>query len=589
MPDVIVQRCTLRMVRAGGWSWGRSPDELVESALEALPELIEAACAGLEDHDDLEIATPARVTARVSLPELERRGPDALRAALSEALGGAARAGQRAGAGSDRPGGAGARNGEPARSADDGSAPVAQLPAPRDLLLRWLRDGVLDELLELLSPETLEAWHRDALGGGAARDDGAAAGVDPGTRRMVESLLEALPPTETRGELLRARIALAVAAAAPASDWPAAVALADAARPAPPSEAMAPGLPTGRAGAPVAEPPREPAHADEGAPRPSPPARPDRMSPARSPARPGETASASVEARALPFLVAAALGRIGYFDTLAASLAAAGLGARSRAFAAALAYKVADPPERGWRRGPEAQRAALAFAGAVVPADELTELAREAPRFASALDATIAVAVMSGRGREALVLHRDEAGALVLVDPAGGFPIAIGDGPEALARVLRSGNRPAVHVTTRARSAGVVETLRQARVPVDARRRAGRAPADLDRLDAALAALAERRAIPLAGDAGMEHTLTLAAGLGLAVLAWSLWADAGRTDPLLALERLGDLDARVVHGQDGVRVTLPLGRRHRDLREAGMLAALPALPWLGGKTVELRP
>ena len=588
MPDVIVQRCTLRMVRAGGWSWGRAPDELVEAALEALPELIEAACAGLEDHDDLEIAAPARITARVSMGELERRGPEALRAALTEGLSAAARAGRREGAGSDRPDGVGARNGQPTRREDHGPVPVARLPEARDLLLRWLRDGVLDELLELLSPETLEAWHRVALGGSAPRGADTAAGVDPGTRRMVGSLLEALPPASTREELLRARIALAAAAAAPASDWPAAVALADAARPAPGGEAASRVVSGGRAGAPAVKPAREPVRTEDGTQPPSPAGGREDASLPRSPANAAEGAPASVEARALPFLVAAALGRIGYFDTLAASLAAAGLGARSRAFAAALAYKVADPPERGWRRGADAERAAAAFAGAEVPADELTELARAAPRFASALDATVAVAVMSGRGREALVLHRDPAGALVLIDPAGGFPIAIGDGPEALARVLRAGGRPAVHVTTRAGSARVVETLRKARLPVDARRRAGRSPADLDRLDAVLSALAERSAIPLAGDAELEHTLTLGAGLGLAMLAWSLWGDAGRTDALLALERLGDLDARVVHEPDRIRVTLPLGRRHRDLREAGMLSPL-RVPWLGGRTVELGP
>jgi hypothetical protein len=64
-----------------------------------------------------------------------------------------------------------------------------------------------------------------------------------------------------------------------------------------------------------------------------------------------------------------------------------------------------------------------------------------------------------------------------------------------------------------------------------------------------------------------------------------LWRTRERTDPLLALERFGDLDAVVRFDEDRVRVRLPLGKRFRDLKETGLLEDIPAVSWLGFRRV----
>jgi hypothetical protein len=116
---------------------------------------------------------------------------------------------------------------------------------------------------------------------------------------------------------------------------------------------------------------------------------------------------------------------------------------------------------------------------------------------------------------------------------------------------------------------------------------ARRAPDPLDRVDQTLAALEERRAVPLADDPALERSLGLAAALGLGSLAWELWSADLPTDPLLTLERFGDLEASVRFEPDRVHVKLPLGRRHRDLLEHGMLGDVHGVPWLDGRRVEL--
>ena len=83
-----------------------------------------------------------------------------------------------------------------------------------------------------------------------------------------------------------------------------------------------------------------------------------------------------------------------------------------------------------------------------------------------------------------------------------------------------------------------------------------------------------------------ERTLTLAASVAAGMVAWDLWRDRERTTPLLALQRFGDLDARVRFDDEAVRVRLPLGRRHQELSRGGLLAPVRDLPWLEGRRVE---
>jgi hypothetical protein len=68
-------------------------------------------------------------------------------------------------------------------------------------------------------------------------------------------------------------------------------------------------------------------------------------------------------------------------------------------------------------------------------------------------------------------------------------------------------------------------------------------------------------------------------------LSWNLWNDTGDTDPLLAIERFGDLEARVRFSPGEVVVKLPLGKRSMDLSRHGLLDDVPGVPWFGGRVV----
>jgi hypothetical protein len=100
------------------------------------------------------------------------------------------------------------------------------------------------------------------------------------------------------------------------------------------------------------------------------------------------------------------------------------------------------------------------------------------------------------------------------------------------------------------------------------------------------AIIGERRAVPLADSPALNRSLALAAGLGLGMIAWTLWRTQ-TPDPLLALERFADLSARVRIDDRRVRVLLPLGQRHAELLDHGLLADVHDVPWLGGRVVEL--
>lgn len=557
MSDVLVRHCRLRIVRTGGWGWGPDPDSLLASALATLPEIVAERVEAIGERHALdgEVAEPVRVTVRVTLDAIRARDRavlgeavdaplEAVFAALSTHADGAV-AGEVV---------AGERNG--ARSPPDERAPVgrarravARLPAEQ--LAAWWREGVLEEVLRGWPAAVLEAWHV-AVGG---------------TR-----LVEAATPPELRAALLSAA---ARDAAHPSAAHPIAVVAADdASLPAPVSTATHPA------------------------------SRPAANGTRRRPAM--------VEARALPFLMLVPLARLGYLDALGPALGAARLAGREGAFASALARKALDPPEKGWRRGALDAATAAAVAGAeTVDEEGIAALARAAGRFAPVVDGVVERAVLAGHDAAAhLVLHR--SGDLVLLDPDGGFPAAVGE-DAAIAAAARA-SCSALRVTVSASTPSVLAALDGAGVAFvtaappgrhEPWRRAGPGrwtnaepglarlcpPADETELDELLTALEARPGCapgtPVAARDGnaLERSLTLAAGVALGMIAWDLWRECGGTDATLALRRLGDLDARVRAEPGCVRVTIPLGRRHRDLTDAGLLQPV-GLPWLDS-TLEL--
>src|SRR5437868_698106 len=71
MANITIHRCKLHIVRRGGWSWGPEPRKLLQSAVNALPELIARELAGLwPDDAEVEIAAPIRIRVPLSMSEL---------------------------------------------------------------------------------------------------------------------------------------------------------------------------------------------------------------------------------------------------------------------------------------------------------------------------------------------------------------------------------------------------------------------------------------------------------------------------------------------------------------------------------------
>jgi len=360
---------------------------------------------------------------------------------------------------------------------------------------------------------------------------------------------------------------------------------------------------------------------------------PDDAEPAPSATPVGRApATGAVEvASVLPFLLVGPLARLGVLDALLPALAGAspdGLLATSQLVAAALGYTVLGPLGRGWRRSPADRVTAAAFAGlAEVPDDALHDVLRGTAAAAPVLDAVVALTLCRGHspGRPLILAGAGEpAGSgLVLADAEGLFPIAWTDSAAALLPHWSACGRPLVLLAGAATALGPV--------PADAlrhltgagvglvtdlpplrgerfRRLPGRRiwtstvdtpdaelvpavanlPDQAGRLDELFGALAvDRRATRLPPGAAWLRTLTLTAALALGTISWQLWRDREPADPLLALERLADLSGLVRYGADEVAVRIPLGRRHSDLRQHGLLATVRDVPWLGGRALTI--
>jgi hypothetical protein len=324
---------------------------------------------------------------------------------------------------------------------------------------------------------------------------------------------------------------------------------------------------------------------------------------------------------AVPFLLLGVLSQIGYFEAVGATLEALRENELWPAFAAALAFKVLEPPQRGWRRTPDSLACASAFAGIEgdIAEPALLECARRLSGSLSPADAVLAASLINGHDpARPLLLARASAG-LLLLDTDGLFPIAWSaqlDGllpalrqlPDCTVLTPRAAAHPdllaAIHAATFrfVTDAPPVrgESWRRLNVP-------GRPPfwtndgnadpAALVRGAAGLSDLAGeaedlwrelelRSALPLAADSELERSLSLAAASALGTIAWTLWHAREPVNPLLALRRFATLDARVRFDAETVRVRLPLGARQRDLDASGLLKPVKNVPWYGGRVVE---
>jgi hypothetical protein len=583
--DIEVRSCTVRVVRRDGWSWGASPRRLLDEVLAAVPVLIaDALAAAVPDGAEGEVPEPVQVTVpvrRADLLALARARPAAswpdpaapelqtvLAAALRRALTGNGKMAPAPEAVASQLGIAAAVPAEPDTPG----------PALLRLLLNWHYDGHLGDLLERLPEPVMDAWHEAMVAGWRA------ASSTPADAQQIRSALDASAGAGRPAEpdpygWLQLRLVAMTAIAGQTGTMPGhpeVLAALDARfgpRPA------VSGRPVQDVDA-EAKPPGHAHPASGGVIAGGPAGSSGRVVPDRP--MPGPSRATVVRVgSALPFLVLAQLSRIGWVDVLAAAAGAAGLTAHWPQLAAALAFTVLDEPEDGRRRSPKDLATAAVFARAATPFVE-RPLPDAAQLLAAPLDAVLGRCLADGhRAGDPLLLMRASADdGLVLLDAAGLFPMAWADDAAGLAGWLRicPGSR-----LVAGPGAGPIPE------PWDETAAASE-PDDLELLQRAelvVTRLHARRARLSARPPTLERSLILAAGAALASIAWSLWGSDEPTDPLLALERLGSLDAVVHDDTEVVRVVLPLGGRYFALHDHGLLGEIPALPWLGGQAVEI--
>jgi hypothetical protein len=543
IPDVEIERCTLT-VRHPGWSRGPDPRQVLDRVLPGLERAIVAALAGA----GLEPGASGELAGRIALRITADGSPDpdgvaALARALRERL---VPAGTPEPAGpSDGPAAGGGSSGATEAAAWSGvSLPRPTLPeahraaaaALARTLGRWSRSE---------RPAALAAWPAPVAAAWVATLEAAAPHLRPGdcaavqapaVVRIAEVLLadaEGVPPA------VRELILLGAVIAAGGDLPPDRVTLAAV------RAAAVTGSGLDDADAPARD---RPSAAQPDVPQ---PATPDRT------AVPGPVTPAVVPV--LPFLVVVQLYRIGYLDGLVAAAAAADppCGTDLAAALAAALTATCLPPPGGGTRTPAEAAAVLAVAGLPV---ELLDTATSRLHRAIPAQSTVADAVLAP-------LRFSLAGCYA-GGPAPGEPLALTASPAGWVLGERVGAMPIAWAGSRT---GLEPTLDQL----------GQPEIREDGTFAAFATeVAARRAFPTLPLGDLERHLAAAAGTGLGALALALWPERARAAdaPLLALGRLGDLEARVEVGGDGLAVAIPRGQRWLDLSRAGLLDAWP-IPW----------
>ena len=640
MADILIHRCTLRVVRRGGWSWGPDPKHLVQEIVRILPVLLAQKLAELlASHEDADFAAPLRVLLRLRMSELigestASRVSDAPRSPqVSSSLEQRVEFALRAALGLPAP----------PQSAEPGTKKSSKLISrlatrtsqqiPRQggalerLLLTWHVEGSLLRRLALLPLSEIELWHA-ALKADSQKPVAISATPASALTDQIESRAREFAVSlhsSDEASLLRWRLLIVAKIAAElriALSHPVLWQVLDRLVPASKSDVINQ-RDTAEAGT-EKSPKRFEVKTPES----------DVAERFRVPRPASATASSMAESSewdvriscALPFLLLGPLIQLGYLTALAAVLEATGLEEEAPLFAAALAYKVLAAPTRGWQRTPASQLAAAVFAGGREPLDEelLVEFLRKIGSHTSALDLTLADALIAGHTANSPVLlcRADLPGSKgwLLVDTTGCFPIACFDQSENILPLLDRLGRPIVLVSQDAAEASLLADLNAAGVNFISKlpparnerwRRIQQGPSTLGwtnsqkgdlellqraarELDAGTGeaqALWQTFAISRPGvvntySSAFERSLTLAASVALGTISWQLWQTRGRTSPQQALEGYHDFDAHVRFGPNSVVVRLPLGRRRSSLYEAGLLASISDIPWFGDRRVE---
>jgi hypothetical protein len=624
--DVTIRRCTLRVTRRGGWSWGADAPSLVRRAIERLPAMLERRLGALGESlpADFDMVQPLRL--RVSLQrqewaelsggsELSAPTRVRLEAAIDSAVTQALPATMVESARTVEVSEKDAMTSEAADTSTQ--SPLADLASHSQpsalwkLLLQWRTDGKLLAQLASLGEPVLLMWLERLIEVETSRAPATPDEADVPELWQEVCALPLLMPAGSARTLARGLIfALELKARwAPGSSQTRELLARFCAHDSPAA----------------LDTPLKAAQSAETAGFPGAPAAATRLlttDPATvsAPGAPSFDSAFEVDIPcALPFLLLTPLARCGYLATLAAALEAANASSLAAGVALGLAHKCLAAPQRGWLRDAGALAAATAFAGLPRYDNELILNAGRALRPQLAvLDSCTTDQLIRGHRPEACWLVASGAlDALVLFDEDGLAPVATGSLTALAARIAPSAG--VLFLPAQAASAEHLDTLDELQIPYasdanlvsrtsavsfiapDGTRlwvsvhgaQQGRARALAERgatlTEAALvswsAVHAARNAQRPGVDASFETSLSLAACFALSAIARALWMHRASTTALATVENFADLDAHVRVTPEGVQVTLPMGRRAWDLRDHGLLADVRDVPWLGGRVV----
>ncbi len=599
-------------MRQGGWSWGPDRQKLVDFASSALPRLISEALSGILPAEGDNHVSKLRVHLKgnkATIAAIDSSNPAQLKSALHDS----ARRQLVAQLGAELP-----LPAEPdARdqtSADEASPMPAEPADAVALVERWRSDGSLPQRLELFTTTALAGWLDLWLKGTGSQ--GERNPVDAAAlRRAARSLLRIIPRygDDTAGVLRRrlhlvAELRFHTRGSMNADDVEETLDLL----------LPEPGKPRAlddeqntieRTHVPGAleaghesESKSDTSNRYEGAERadPDPP-----------------TVTTGVDthvASALPFLLLGILQRTGYLECLSATLESRQASELAPVFAAALALILLPEKSRGVLLDNDERVIVETFSSlASLPAPQaFDDYDWRVGDAMSAADANLHAELVRGHTPGTPLFVERFARGWMIFDTEGMFPVAYAYDVERLDACLRAFNSNALLLSTAAIDNAISGYLAEARQLFATDSLPGREDhwrtidgarglwtgrdrpiscAEIARFQASAEAaeqftsscIASPLAQQLRPDSPLFTSTALAAGVGLADIALTLWADREFAHPSLARNRMQDLGARVRIDAEQIRVSLAVGRRYLDLRDNGFLADVDGIPWLSNR------
>lgn len=613
MDELVIRRCTFRVVRHGGWSWGGDRRALVDRMTRLAPQLIAARLAELFADREGVITEPVRL--RIRLPARALHNDRLLAEALRVQLTDAPAVRSIAAGAADIPEHTGQNTGSIAPGETPSDAPPAVLPAPkglRALLLQWRDSGQLLRRLDGISETTAALWTAYLTNDPRARTDSA---------RQIDALVEEAGSIHDR-----------LVAAVPGPDREARTRLAvlvemlarHGATLAPPDMAATLDRLAGTPDSTPAQPPParsgKPSARDQPADAPAARSIPAPTSATVLPAASLRRSAIGTEVQltsVLPFLALGMLARIGWLDVAAASLEAIALPDHGAVLAAALAERLVPKAGPSTREAEARQRTIACFAGleyAPAPA-AFAAWNRVAGDGLGALSGFVADEITEGHNPEMpLLVSRLSASRnapFVLFDADGHYPVALVSGLSALLALLDRFRASVLLVTRDAATPALVAALNRreqafvSNAPPgrgeQSQRLRGRAGLWCNAHDTSDARIADAaaqfetlvdasgsslaRLLPEPEPNALAVTAWLSAAMGLGLLGWKLWRDGEPPNPLLALDRLASLDGTARLMPDALEIRPAIGRRYLDLKQHDALAEIQGVPWLGGRRI----